>query len=159
MSSYIISTAETASKKIGTFIHSIKLFPPKVALYHYKFTTWSCMEYCSHVWDGAHSCKKRMRNTVSPSLAASLEPLVNPRNIASLVFSIIIILEDVHPSWLNSFFHPTARLWNSLPIVSFPLTYDLHGFKSRINRHLLSLDFFSNQLSCMILIFLFFFFL
>ena len=31
----------------------------------------------------------------------------------------------------------TARLWNSLPIECFPSTYDLSGFKSRINRHLL----------------------
>ena len=31
-----------------------------------------------------------------------------------------------------------ARLWNSLPIEGFPLTYDLNGFKSRINRHLLT---------------------
>ena len=32
----------------------------------------------------------------------------------------------------------TARLWNSLPVECFPLTYDLSGFKSRINRHLLA---------------------
>ena len=31
-----------------------------------------------------------------------------------------------------------ARLWNSLPIECFPLTYDLNSFKSRINRHLLT---------------------
>ena len=30
----------------------------------------------------------------------------------------------------NSFFPRTARLWNSLPIECFPLTYDLSGFKS-----------------------------
>ena len=35
----------------------------------------------------------------------------------------------------NSFFPGTAKLWNSLPIECFPLTYDLSGFKSRINRH------------------------
>ena len=33
---------------------------------------------------------------------------------------------------VNSFFPRTARLWNSLPIECFPLTYDLSGFKSRI---------------------------
>ena len=37
---------------------------------------------------------------------------------------------------VNSFFPRTAKLWNSLPIECFPLTYDLSGFKSRINRHL-----------------------
>ena len=31
------------------------------------------------------------------------------------------------------FFPHTARLWNSLPIEYFLLTYDLSGFKSRIN--------------------------
>ena len=35
--------------------------------------------------------------------------------------------------YVNSFFPCTARLWNSLPIKCFPLTYDLSGFKSRIN--------------------------
>ena len=35
--------------------------------------------------------------------------------------------------YVNSFFPHTARLWNSLPIERFPLTYDLGGFKSRIN--------------------------
>ena len=38
--------------------------------------------------------------------------------------------------YVNSFFPRTARLWNSVPIECFPLTYDLSGFKSRINRHL-----------------------
>ena len=41
--------------------------------------------------------------------------------------------------YVNSFFPCTAKLWNSLPIECFPLTYDLIGFKSRINRHLLTL--------------------
>ena len=35
--------------------------------------------------------------------------------------------------YVNSFFPRTARLWNSLPMECFPLTYDLSGFKSRIN--------------------------
>ena len=41
--------------------------------------------------------------------------------------------------YVNSFFPCTDRLWNSLPIELFPLTYDLSGFKSRINRHHLTL--------------------
>ena len=39
--------------------------------------------------------------------------------------------EDVY---VNSFFPRTARLWNSLLIEYFYLTYDLSGFKSIINR-------------------------
>ena len=41
--------------------------------------------------------------------------------------------------YVNSFFSCTARLWNFLPTECFPLTYDLSGFKFRINRHLLTL--------------------
>ena len=40
--------------------------------------------------------------------------------------------------YADSFFPRTARPSNSLPIECFPLTYDLNGFKSRINRHLLT---------------------
>ena len=51
-------------------------------------------------------------------------------------FSVIIhrCSKDVY---VNSFFPCIARLWNSLPIECFPLTYDLSGFNSRISRHLL----------------------
>ena len=44
--------------------------------------------------------------------------------------------------YVNSFFPRTARLWNSLPIECFPLTYDLNGFKSRVNRYLLTVGSF-----------------
>ena len=44
--------------------------------------------------------------------------------------------------YVNSFFLRTAKLWNSLPIECFPLIYDLSGFKSRINRHLLTVGSF-----------------
>ena len=44
--------------------------------------------------------------------------------------------------YLNSFFPRKVRLWNSLPIEWFPLTYDLSGFKSRSNRHLLTVGSF-----------------
>ena len=44
--------------------------------------------------------------------------------------------------YVNSFFSCTAKLWNSLPIECFPLTYNLNGCKSRINRHLLTLGSF-----------------
>ena len=44
--------------------------------------------------------------------------------------------------YVNSFFSCTFRLWNSLPIECFPLTYYLNDFKSRINRHLLTVGSF-----------------
>ena len=109
--------------------------------------------------------QKCICKTVGPSLAASLEPLAFRRNVANsseladLVslpysrgrstrysdrlhdFSVTIprCYKDVY---VNSFFSRTARLWNSLPIECFPLTYDLSGFKSRINRHLLTVGSF-----------------
>ena len=44
--------------------------------------------------------------------------------------------------YVNSFFPRTAKLWNSLPVEFFPLTYDLSGFKFRISRHLLTVGSF-----------------
>ena len=49
--------------------------------------------------------------------------------------AIPICYKDVY---LNSFFSHTARPWNSLPVQYFCLNYNLNGFKSRINRRLLS---------------------
>ena len=43
--------------------------------------------------------------------------------------------------YINSFFPRTARPRNYLPIECFPLTYNLNGFKFRINRHLLTVDY------------------
>ena len=50
------------------------------------------MEYCSHVWAGVPTCyfemlkrlQKQIRRTVSLSIAASLDLLPHPRNVASL---------------------------------------------------------------------------
>ena len=92
-SSYIVSIAKTASKKIGALILSMKFLSPEFALYLYKSTICPCMEYCCHVWADAPSCylelldklQKRISRTVGPSLAASLEPLAHCRNAASLI--------------------------------------------------------------------------
>ena len=42
--------------------------------------------------------------------------------------------------YFNSLFPPTTRFWNSLPIECFPLTYNLSDFKSRINKHILTVS-------------------
>ena len=183
--SYIVSTAKTASKKIGALICSMKFLSPEVALDLDKSTIRPCMEYCCHVWAGAPSCylelldklQKRIRRTVGPSLAAALEPLAHRRNVVSLSlvyryyfdgcsselaqvdplpysrgrstrysdrlhdFS-VTIRRCYKDAYVNSFFPHTARLWNSLPIECFPLTYDHSGFKSRINRYLLTVGSF-----------------
>ena len=90
--SYIISTAKTASKKIGALICSVKLLSPGVALDLYKSNICPCMEYCCPIWAGVPSCylelldklQKRICRTVGHSLAASLEPLAHRHNVASL---------------------------------------------------------------------------
>ena len=64
-------------------------------------------------------------------------------------FSVIItrIYKDVH---VNSFFPRTTKLWNSLSIECFRLTYDLNDFKYRINRHhLLTIGSFEKN-SCVL---------
>ena len=191
--SYIISIANTASKKIGALIRSMKFLSPEVALYLYKSTIRPCMEDRCHVWAGAPSCylelldklQKRICRTVVPSLAAFLETLAYRRNVTSLSlfyryyfgrcsselaqliplpysrgrstrysdrlhdFSVNIFrcYKDVY---VNSFFPRTARLGNSLPMECFSLTYILNGFKSRINRHLLTVGSFQKRFSCML---------
>ena len=78
---------------------------------------------------------------------AQLVPLPFPRRRSTCYsdrlhdFSVTIprCYKDVY---VNSFFPRTAKLWNFLPIKCFPLTYDLRGFKSRINRHLLTVGSF-----------------
>ena len=90
--SNVISIAKTAPKKVGALIRSMKVLSPEVALYLYKSTIRPCMEYCCHAWAGAPSCylelldklQERICRTVGPSLAASLEPLANRQNVASL---------------------------------------------------------------------------
>ena len=44
--------------------------------------------------------------------------------------------------YINSFFPRTARIWNSLPTECFSLTYDRSGFKSTMNRYLLTVGSF-----------------
>ena len=90
--SHIISISKTASKKIGALVRSIKFLSFEVALYLYKSTIRTCMEYLCHVWDDSPRCylelldrlQKQICRTVGPSLPASLEPLAHWRNVANL---------------------------------------------------------------------------
>ena len=52
--------------------------------------------------------------------------------------------------YVNSFFPLTARVWNTLPIECFPLTYDLNGFMSTINRNLLTLCSLTRFRPCLV---------
>ena len=92
MNFHTYSIAKTASKKIRALFNSTKFLSPKVALYLYKFTLPTCMEYCYHVWDGASSSYlnlvdkllKRECRAVCSALTTSLEPLDHRRNMVSL---------------------------------------------------------------------------
>ena len=107
--SYIISIAETTSKKIGALIRSMKFLFLEIALYLNKSTIPPFIKYCCHVWAGAPSChseilhqlQKRIYRTVGLSLAASLEPLACRRNVASLSLSYRYYLVDFHLNWLH----------------------------------------------------------
>ena len=146
------------------------------------------MQYCCHVWAGAHSCcletldrvQKRRCRTVGSSLVSSLETLTHRRNEASLILFYryycrrclyelgqlvpfpyfwggkstiysdrlfdftVAILRCYKDVYINSFFHSTGRLYNSLPIECFSLTFDLDDFMSRISRYIFACRFFLN---------------
>ena len=61
--------------------------------------------------------------------------------IDSMIFFIAIrrCYNDVYASTL---FPRTARFWNCVPVEWFPLSYELNGFNSMINRHLLTVGSF-----------------
>ena len=90
--SYIISSAKSASKKIGALIRSMKFLSPEIVLFLYKSSIQPCIKYYCPVWDFASSCylellnklQKGMCRTLSPSLTACLEPLTHCQNVASL---------------------------------------------------------------------------
>ena len=106
---------------------------------------------------------------VSPSLAANLEPLAHCQNVASLsLFYRYFFGRYSHElaklvplpysqgrsnccsDRLHDFSVTIPRCHKNVYVISFfplsieyfPFTYDLNGFKSRINRHLLTEDFF-----------------
>ena len=133
--SYITSNAKTASKKIGPLIRSLKFPYPEVALYLYKSTVQPSMEYCCHVGSDTPSCYFELLDMLQKHMQDCYK--------------------DVY---VNSFFPCTARLWNSLPMKCFPLTFDLSGFKSRLNRYFLTQGSFSRDF-LYALTFLCFFFL
>ena len=80
--SYIITIVKTASKKIGALFRSMKFLSPEVALYLYKSTIPSYMEYCCHVWAGAPvvtcKCWISYTNGYAGLLILYLMPLLNP---------------------------------------------------------------------------------
>ena len=112
--SYIVSIAKTASKKIGALIHSMKFFLLRLLCISIN------LPY-DHVW-----------NTVAMSglvlLVATWNCWISYRN--GYVGLLVLLWLPLLNPWL-------IVEMNSLPTECLPLTYDLSGFKSRINRYLL----------------------
>ena len=168
MGSYIISTPK-ALQEIESLIHSMKFLSPEVALYLYKSTIRSCMEYCYHVWAGASSCylelfdatKTNMRGCwpitcCFSSTFGSLSKCSQLKSFLQVICRYSSELAEMVPfpysqvrstrysnrlhdfsvtiprsqkdAYANSFFLCTVRLWKSLPITHFPLSYDLNSF-------------------------------
>ena len=79
--------------------------------------------------------------------SAELAPLPYSRGRSTRYFDRLYDFSATLPRYykdfsVKSFFPCTATLWNSLPAECFSLAYNLNRFKSRIIRHLLSLDSF-----------------
>ena len=87
----------------------MKFLSPEVALYLYKSTVQSSMEYCCHILAGAPSCYlellDKLKSEYAGLLILHLLLLLNPWLIVKMqpaeVFSIGITLVDVHLNWLN----------------------------------------------------------
>ena len=163
--SYIISVAQTTSKRIGTLIRSMTFLSPKLTPHLCKSTI-----HPSCYLEMLGKLQKRIFRTVGPSLAAPLESLTHCQNVGSLSLfcrccfgRCLSELDELVPFpfsqgrstrysdrlhdfsvtrcykdfYVNSFFLYTATLWNSVPIKCFHFIYNLNGFKSRINRYYL----------------------
>ena len=125
----------------------------------YCFHAWAGAPGCR--LEMLDEIQKRIYRSVGSSLAASLIPLAHCQNV--IRFFIVITLVDLHLNWVNWFhylflesgllviqidcmillspFLDVLRIFRStvfFPCIatfwSFPLTDDLSGFKSRINR-------------------------
>ena len=114
--------------------------------------------------------QKQICRTVGPSLPASLEPLAHRQNVASLSFfysyyfgrssSELALslpysrgrsthysdrLHDFYVTFPTCYKDVMSTVSFLAQLDYFPLTYDLSGFKSRINRYLLTVGSFQTD--------------
>ena len=95
---------------------------PEVGLYLYKSTICPCIEYCCHVWAGAPSCylelldkvQKQICRIVGPNFAASLEPLANRQNVASLKLVFAIFCQFFISSCLDEMKINVDSFWRAI---------------------------------------------
>ena len=124
----------------------MEFLSPGVVLYVYKSTIHLCMEYCFHAWAGALSCYlellinykifDRCSSELSELVALHFSRGRSTRYSDRMHDFSVTIPRCYKDIYVNRFFPCPARICDSLPIECFPLTYDLDGFKSRINKHL-----------------------
>ena len=157
----LICSVKFLSPEVALYLYKSTIWP----FMEYCCHVWAGAPSC--YLELLDKLQKRICRTVCPSLGASLEPLAHRRNVASLSLfyryyfgrcsseltqlvplpysrgrSTVTIPRYYRDVYVNSFFPRKARLWNSLPIEYVPLTYDLSGFKSGINRYLLTVGSF-----------------
>ncbi|CAH2243564.1 jg12875 [Pararge aegeria aegeria] len=87
------SKAKTAGKKLGILNKVKRYFTPEQLLTLYQAQVRSCMEYCSHLWDGSakyqldalDSVDRRARRLIGNNLVVSrLQSLEHRRKVACL---------------------------------------------------------------------------
>ena len=92
-SATIESKAQTAAKKLSILHKVRRYFTPGQLLNLYKAQVRSCMEYCSHLWDGSakyqlaalDSIERRAKRLIGDeTLASKLHTLAHRRNVACL---------------------------------------------------------------------------
>ena len=168
---YIISVAKTVYKKNGALIHCKKFLSPELFCISINLTygpVWNtvvtsglvplvapwncslaaCLELLAHCWNVARlsffhryyfgRCSSELTQLVPLPFSWWRSTHYSDRWHD---FSVTIprCYKDVY---VDSFFPCTARPWNSLSIECFLLIYDLSGFRSRINIHLLTVGSF-----------------
>ena len=81
-----------------------------------------------------------------------------PKNVGVyLEISLLDCLTKKIPGFFQDYSYSFPRLYNSLPVECFPLTYDLSGFKSIINRHILTVGSFWTDFLYPVVFFVLFF--
>ena len=128
--SYIVSLAKTGCKEVGAFIPSKKFLSSKVGLYLSKYVIQSCLKYCLLclyelvLLVAILISRISYRSKYVGLLVICMLLLWNPWLIIEIysaqVFSIGIILVDVHANWLNCL-HLVKAVWLPGFSVTIPI--------------------------------------
>ena len=111
-------------------------YSSQVDLHLFKFTIWSCMEYCCPVWAVAPDCylemfdklQKQICRAVAPSLSTFLELLGHCQNVISLSLFYRYYFDRCSPELVQ--LAPVPYSWGSSTCYS----HKLHDFSVTIPR-------------------------